>query len=122
MEKTPTVMLAGKPYDVPLLVPKQNREVIPALLKLAPLFRAEGGYIKDHYAEVTDLMMLVIYWAVIWPIKKGDGEDGIRAVSEMPITHAETLASLNVIRMQTGLFTKAPEGAEPGEAPKVEAA
>lgn len=112
MDATPSVILAGKTYAVPLLVPKQNREVIPALLKLAPLLRVEGGFIQHHYAEVVDIVATVIYWGAIWP---NDKKALLDSVSEMPVTLKEMMEAVNIIRVQTGLFVKAQEGATPGE-------
>jgi hypothetical protein len=114
MSETPTVTLAGRSYDVPPLVPRQLRVVVPALMRLAPIAADPSKLTTALY----DDMMLILHWGAIWPNdKKIEQGAGVAQLMDSPISFSEMTKAMKVIRDQTGLFADAPpEGAQPGEA------
>lgn len=112
-------MLAGKEYEVPTLVPRQLRHVLPALLRAVPSMArfAEAAKEKKIFdqafpVDAYDDMLTVIYWGVIWP---NDKTAAIDTVDDIPLSFSELTNAALAVQFQTGLFNKASEGAEPGE-------
>jgi hypothetical protein len=114
MSESKTVTLDEKEYQVPPLVPRQLRVVVPALMRLAPL----AGDSSKLTTQLYDDMLLILYWGAVWPSdKKTDQGSGIQKLLDLPISFSEMTAAMKVIRDQTGLFQDAStEGAQPGEA------
>lgn len=125
MAVNPKVILAGKEYEVAPLVLLQNENVVPALMKLTEFFKQEGedkgSFIKKNYAEAMNTIAVILYWGALWPndINRAVKFDQIKLI---PWTLAEAYKAVDVIRMQTGLYDKAPEGAAPGESQTASAA
>lgn len=114
----PVVTLAGKQYPVPPLVPKQQRVVIPVLMKIAASFRkSEGRFdLSLVTTEFYDDILGCVYWGAVWP---NDKQAPRSVMDEMPTSLNELMAAINVIREQTGLFRPAAEAATPGESQPV---
>lgn len=116
----PKVKLAGKEYEIPLLVPRQQRHVLPALLRAVPAMGkfaadAKDGKIFDSPfpTEAYGDLCTVVYWGAIWPQDHNASPD---VIEDMPVTFDELTTAVLAIQMQTGLFKKASEDATPGEA------
>jgi hypothetical protein len=107
----PTVTFSGMIYPVPRLVPRQLRQVIPAVMRLAPL---AGDPTKITTALYDDILN-VLFWGAIWPNNKDANPS---CLMDTVIAFDEMMSALKVIRNQTGMFREiAPaEGAQPGEA------
>lgn len=117
----PTITLAGKVYSVPKLVPRQQRIVLPALLRATPIMLDIGrhlgeGKIADLQSKMTtetfEDLLRVTYWGVIWP---NDKKFNYEAIYDMAIDINDLLAAAVLVQKQTGLYRAAPEGATPGE-------
>ena len=81
------IVIAGREWTVPLLAPKQNRVVVPALLRLA-----------TSGAEQYDLLLDTVFAALTRAspdIVRDEFED-------WPVTTRELLAALPVVAKQTG--------------------
>lgn len=115
MEEAPTVTLAGKVYPIPLLVPRQQREVVPALLQFTSVLGDMSKMSKDHYNE----LLKIVYWGAIWPNKKDAHFE--RDLLDTEVQWSEIVAAVATIRERTGLFRKAEDGedAPTGEAKAV---
>lgn len=109
--ENPVVTLAGKDYPVPPLVIRQQREVVPALGRIAEFFKGRESALEITKAMYDDFST-VIYWGAVWPNNKVQSVD---FVIDLPLSLAEIFSAINVIRQQTGLFKAAPEGASTGE-------
>lgn len=112
----PFVTLTGKQYAVPLLVPKQQKVVIPFLMKLAKDIRIVDGKPTFDFGKITPEFIgeltEAVFWGAIWPNDKKASLDGF---SETAVSYLELITAINVIREQTGIFRSAPEGASAGE-------
>src|SRR5215472_12436180 len=94
----PTITIVGKEWRVPLLAPRQNRVVVPALLRLAT--RREEQY---------DLLLDIVFAALTRGhpgIVRDDFED-------WPIATHELLDALPVVARQTGLLKRCPGPVRP---------
>jgi hypothetical protein len=110
MAEIPTVTLAGKQYPVPILVARQLRIVVPAIMRLGVLAKDPTKLTTAHY----DDMISILFWGAIWPNDRKANESFLM---DLPLSFQEMQDALTVIRGQTGLFVAAPpEGAPPGEA------
>ncbi len=110
MSENPTVTLGGKEYQVPLLVTKQLRIVVPAIMRLGPL----AGDPTKLTTPLYDDMIQILFWGAVWPNDHKSTQD---VLFNVHIPFIEIQKAMKVIRDQTGLFTDAPKGdAPPGEA------
>ena len=123
----PVVKLAGKDYPVPRLVPKQQRIIIPALMRLGAAIKLlpplpgsdkpRGQFDTDKLTtDFYDQMLLAVYWGAVWP---NDRSSNPSIMDNIPVTWPEIMDAMNVLREQTGFYGPAPEGATPGESQPV---
>lgn len=82
-----TITIAGRLWPVPLLAPRQNRIVVPALIELDA--RPEG-----HYDRLLDIVFVALTRAHP-AITRADFED-------WPIAYDELINALPIIARQTG--------------------
>lgn len=113
----PHVTLAGQQWPIPLLAPRQNRLVIPTVVKLSEKFGAGFNYNEFDEATVDDLCK-VVYTGLTRAHPALKWEDFM----DWPISMTDLLAAFMVVSMQTGLSGGATaagaEGSEAvGEAP-----
>jgi hypothetical protein len=136
----PTIELAGKRWPIPFLAPKQNRIVVPALLRVTPkilrgaphvagvpteakakantsrladdLERLAEGLTKEGFDDLLD--------ACFWAIQRGHPEVDRMDFEDWPIGVLDMIAASLIIARQTGVIktTKVGEAgaAKPGEA------
>lgn len=106
---TPTVTLAGLEWPIPQLAPKQNRIIVPLVMKLAPRIMNAVNDAKNidlaRFAEAFDEKMyddlVRINFTALSRAHKGlTMEEFI----EMPIETLELVQSFFVIAKQTGLI------------------
>ena len=108
----PIVVLAGKEWPVPRLAPRQNRVVVPALLKLIPrilLARAESvaaqesnlAYLSRFIDEPTYEQLAAVAFTAL---TRAHPELTRSEFDEMPIDTLELIASVSVIARQAGLL------------------
>lgn len=110
-----TVVLAGKEYPVPELVPLQQRELLPALKRALDYLRENAGKpLSSMNREFIDDGLTIVFWGAIWPNnEKLKFDEFLR----MKISSIEIMKAVPVIQLATGLFDAAPrEGGTSGEA------
>jgi hypothetical protein len=122
----PTIRLAGKDWEIPVLAIRQNRIAAPAIMELLPVFARIGtarasadtdplwfSKLRLSTAEY-DLLCDAIFAALgrAYPTMTRSEFD------TMPAQLEELLAAFPIVAQQTGIFKPAPTGAPPqGEAP-----
>lgn len=117
--KTPTIKLAGKEWPVPLLAPRQNRYVVPAILSVAPKIMyavapQEGVSPARLAATLDPAAMDQLGDICFWALKRAHKDMTRDEFDDMPINVMEMAIAMKVISEQTGLVSeKAPA---PGEA------
>ena len=111
----PVITLAGTSWPVPRLAPRQNRIIVPALLRLIPrivqareqsLEAREGdlAYLSRFVDEVTyDQLATVAYTA----LTRANPELMRSDFDDMPIQTLELIASIFIIARQAGLLRPA---------------
>jgi hypothetical protein len=111
LDAAPKVTLAGKEWPVPLLVPRQQRIVIPKLMSLMKTL-AVGGAIDaaSISTEQYDDLIDVIYHGIV----RGSPTVTKEAFIDEPITLLELIKAIDVIAAQTGMMAK--KEPLPGEA------
>jgi hypothetical protein len=101
-------MLAGKEYPVPPLVPRQLREVVPAIMKSAMAL----GDIRNATPEAFQKLLEVIYWGIIWinDPNRNNPSTSIKftILDEMPIGMPEIMEAVRLVQKQTGLYSRTP--------------
>jgi hypothetical protein len=103
LDAAPKLTLAGKEWPVPLLVPRQQRIVIPKLMALMKTL-AVGGVIDaasistEQYDELID----VVFHGVV----RGSPTVTREAFIDEPITLMELIKAIDVIAAQTGMMKK----------------
>lgn len=112
--KTPTIHWNGKEYPVPLLTPKQQRWIIPALMRsrnaIMKLAQGNGPALTD--AEYDDLVS-VVYWS----LKRAHPDLVFASFEDTPLSLLDLGPMIEVAAQQTGMFKKeAGNGAAVGEA------
>lgn len=118
--ENPIVTLAGKEYEVPFLVPRQNRIVLPLIFEYGQpikdfIAELESGKAKSFPSDQYAALLTIVYWGVIWPNDKTSKPDSI---DEMAVSYSELLKAFGAVQWQTGLFIKPDESkvASSGEA------
>lgn len=124
VEGAPVVKLAGLDFPIPVLAIKQNRIVVPGLMKLAPFLvkfgelaataktiaNPDGDPAWWHKIEIEthqlDLMSDIVYSACT-RAKPGFGRGEF---DNMPITLMELIEAIGVIGAQTGMMGRRREG------------
>ena len=104
----PTITLAGEQWSVPVLAPKQNRIVVPALLEIIPKIVSareenDGGLAQlARYLDTAtyDRLMDVAYYA----LSRAHPELSRSDFDDLPIDTAELIGALGVIACQAGLL------------------
>jgi hypothetical protein len=114
LNAAPKVALAGNWYPVPMLVPRQQRIVIPKLLSLMKSMAVNGkvdptGLTTEQYDDLLDLVYVALTRGT--PDLKRDH------FMDMPSTMLELIAAMNTIAEQTGMMKRETAGAASGEAP-----
>ena len=103
---TPTLNWNGKQYPVPLLAPKQQRHVIPALMRsrnaILKLAQRTGEPLTE--AEYDDLLS-----CVYWGLKRAHPDLVFASFEDVPVELVELGPMIEVIAKQTGMFKKASE-------------
>jgi hypothetical protein len=122
-----TIRLAGMDWPVPLLAPRQNRYIIPAILRVTPRLMGLGAdpasgllSVEDYAAalaidEGTHLELeKIVYTALTRAHPKLTQEQ----FENMPISTRDMMVAMLTIGEQTGLLQRKPDqpGATPGEA------
>lgn len=109
---TPTITLAGKDWPIPKLAPKQNRIVVPGLLKFYKEVPAAGtgAAVSSLTTEQYDNILTVVYTALTRANKIPRLE-----FDDLEIDTLELFNSLRVIGKQSGLLKDVPADAKPGE-------
>jgi hypothetical protein len=87
----PVIVIAGREWTIPLLAPRQNRVVVPALMRL--------GMRRD---EQYDLLLDIVFAALTRAHPDIARED----FDDWPIATHELLNALPIVARQTGLLRK----------------
>jgi len=103
----PVISLGGKDFPVPMLAPKQNRIVVPAISRLQGV--KANAITTEQYDDFLEIAFLAAQ----------RGTPALNKVDfmDMPVTTAELFAAFPVIIQQTGIFKRTdPEGEAQGPA------
>lgn len=100
LSRVPRVTLGGTSYEVPLLVPAQQRHVIPASTKLRRFSPNEIN--QDQY----DAIVTIVYHGVR-PLREVMTFDQFLMTE---VTLSELLLAFPVVMTQTGMMAKTPTG------------
>jgi hypothetical protein len=119
----PKITLAGRDWPVPLLAIKQNRIVIPALMKIMPAVAriasvsdGQDMSAEDMAAALASLTVTteefdLVSDAVYAALTRGTPGLARNEFDNLPIATADLFAALPVIMAQTGIMKKqAPDG------------
>lgn len=115
-DEHPAIFLAGKAWSVPTLAPRQNRIIVPLLLRLIPRIveaRAAGvaaqqtglawlGHFVDE--QTYDQLATISHTA----LTRAEPEITRAAFDDMAITTLELIDAIFVIARQAGLLRPAP--------------
>lgn len=119
----PTITLAGKAWPVPMLAPKQNKHVVPTILKVVPHVLAagdgKGKFDLDRFAKAMDTTTYDALILVTWmALTRAHPSMTREEFEEMPIGTMELVLAVLIIAQQTGVIRPGKAG-EPktGEAP-----
>lgn len=119
---TPTVELAGKMWPVPLLTPRQNRHVTPAILKLGPKLNSAAipanQTVRSAFSGLDEEGYGMLLTAAYWSLKRAHPSMTFDEFEDMEITTTELMIALPILARQTGLIkpVAAGEAAPVGEA------
>jgi len=113
LDAAPRVTLADKQYPVPLLVPRQQRIVIPKLLALMRSMAINGkidptNLTTDQFDDLLDLVYVAL--------TRGTPDLKREDFMEMPTTLLELIDAMNVIAEQTGMMKRGASSVASGEA------
>jgi len=100
---TKTIILAGKIWNVSLLVAKQNRIIDPIILKLLPQFIKWNRHKRlfldaESYQNLLEMAFVAI--------SRDHANVTREQFLELPITLPELIAAFSIIAEQTGIFQK----------------
>lgn len=117
--KTPTIELGGKHWPVPMLAPRQNRHVVPAIIALGPKFsntatsRTTASVYRNVDESVYDNLLDVSFWA----LKRAHPAMERDEFEDMPISTNELMLALPIVARQSGMIkaATAAEAAAAGE-------
>lgn len=102
---TKTVQLAGKNWPIPQLAPRQNRVVVPALMKVLPdLMAIKNGDISQFDTELYSLLLDISFHA----LTRAHKELTRNEFEDMPITTEELILASEVVADATGVIKKKP--------------
>lgn len=96
----PTITLAGRAWRVPLLAPRQNRIVVPALVNL-------GAQPAEQYDALAEIAFAALTRAHPW-LDRTEFDD-------WPLPAHELIEALPVIAMQTGFLERQPRNPAPAQ-------
>jgi hypothetical protein len=112
----PTIKLGAFTYPIPMLAPRQQRIVIPTLMKLMAEMTAGGADsfdTKSFSGPQYDALLSIVHTAITRAQPTLTMDEFIDRDCEL----SELMAALDVISAATGLIKRAPAGAPPsGEA------
>lgn len=104
-----TITLAGREWEVPVLAPKQNRIVVPALLELVPkMLRAREEAGASSFAQLARYLDAAAYdrlCDLVFAALTRARPDLTRAeFDESPIDTLELVEAVRTIAFQAGLL------------------
>jgi hypothetical protein len=110
--ETPSIILAGKSWPVPRLAPRQNRVVVPALLRLIPrILKARDEAVAASESDLTWLGRLVdeptydeLATVSYTALTRAHPELKPAEFDDMPVETLELIAAVFVIARQAGLL------------------
>lgn len=102
----PTIQLAGQPYSIPQLAPRQQRVVVPAIMSFTNLMANQDDFMKGMSTEQYDRLVDLVFVAVTRANPTMKKDDFLN----MEITTRELLDAIPVIMQQTGIVKAVPAG------------
>ncbi|HTT84967.1 MAG TPA: hypothetical protein VMF67_15935 [Rhizomicrobium sp.] len=111
-DQVPTITLAGREWTVPRLAPRQNRIVVPALLRLIPRIitaredalaakESDLAYLARFVdAPTYDELAALVYTA----LTRAHPELERQEFDDMPIETLELIGAVSVVARQAGLL------------------
>lgn len=133
LDNSPKITLAGRQFAIPVLAIKQNRIVVPGLLKLAPMMKRISMAMSSAGASVDPVTNAVTVTNKEWFLDVGISTDEFDIMCDivhaactrgtpgfgrgefdgMPITVMELIEAISVVGQQTGMMARQ-EAARPG--------
>lgn len=98
----PTINLAGQLWPIPVFAFKQNKIIVPIVIRLG-----KPGSLSDLNEKTMDDLGTAVFFA----LTRAHSTITIKEFEDWPIATADLIAALNVVAEQTGLL-------KPGEAQK----
>jgi hypothetical protein len=99
----PVITLGGKDFPVPLLAPRQQRVVLPAIMRLRTM--NASAITQEQYDDLCEISLAAAQRGTA-SMKRDDFLD-------MPIQINELLTALPIIARQTGLLKESAHTGEP---------
>jgi len=105
---TPTITWNGDKWPVPLLAPRQNRHVIPALMRTFKNFalladiRNAPPLTEDQYEDISSI--------VFWGLKRAHPDLTREQFDDVPLSMIEMMENVKVVSEATGIVKKATQG------------
>jgi hypothetical protein len=93
-EELPKINIAGRTWAIPVLSPRQNRRVVPRIMKLGKINP------QDMSESDIDDLYEIIFWALTRAYPEVDQKDFM----DWPINLPEAIAAIPVIAQQTGVM------------------
>jgi hypothetical protein len=117
IEDAAQVILAGKPWPVPLLAARQNKIIDPLILSLLPIFVQWQSDKAAALAQLGQTQYDALLEIAFVALKRAHPQLVREQFLDMPITLPELIAAFSIIAQQTGVFARgAPGEAEAGNA------
>jgi len=103
--ETPTVTWNGAEWPVPLLAPKQNRHVLPAVMR-SKVTIADMKTAKLSEEQFDDLLGIVY-----WGLKRAHPTLTREQFDDVPFSMNDVMKASEVVARQTGAMAEQPKGA-----------
>jgi len=111
----PTVVLAGREWPIPVLAPRQNRIVVPALLELIPkILRARDEASNAGESRIAQLARYLdtpaydrLADVAFTALTRAAPELSRAEFDELPIGTLELIAAAPIVALQAGLLKRA---------------
>lgn len=114
---TPTVLLAGKAWPIPKLVPRQLRHCREALLEMnrvvakSAIVGSNGKLLIDAFTVLSDEQYEKLLLAPVWrALTRAHPDMPFDELLDMDLDDSELVAAWFVVRQQSGLFIEVKEG------------
>lgn len=108
-DTVPQITIAGKAWPIPMLAPKQNVKVVPAILRVVPKILAtgngEGKFDLKKFAEAVDEASYADLLNIVFlALTRGHPDLSRDEFDNMPVPTMDLVLAVIVIASQTGVI------------------